>query len=354
MPCADLLLVPCSEYKTTPTKRLLFLNRCNGRLAVTVFRNGLRPASYGSIINTLSVGPRRSPRLGLMLRSVQGKVPNASCARDRIQSQALVAVLTPALLAMCVRSLLVTRNDRLLLAVFVVSLTFAALVWVLRAATPAAAGCGAMVCLLVGLGTARAGHTVARSGLLPLVALFVLTFAATRAGRLRKASAGLAESRHGRAAGQVLANLGAAGLVAGGLLTLHVGRGGPVLLLAALAEATADTVSSELGQAFGGAPRMVTTLKRVAPGTDGAVTLLGTGAGVAAAGVVTLTGWFAMGLDGRAASVAFASGVAGLFFDSLLGATVEREGGLGNDLVNFSSTVFAIAAAWVLVRFAGC
>ena len=29
------------------------------------------------------------------------------------------------------------------------------------------------------------------------------------------------------------------------------------------------------------------------------------------------------------------------FFDSLLGATVERRGWLGNDLVNFASTVFA-------------
>jgi len=45
----------------------------------------------------------------------------------------------------------------------------------------------------------------------------------------------------------------------------------------------------------------------------------------------------------------FAAACAGLIFDSLLGATVERRGWLGNDLVNFSSTVFAAAVAWGLV-----
>ena len=36
---------------------------------------------------------------------------------------------------------------------------------------------------------------------------------------------------------------------------------------------------------------------------------------------------------------------AGLFFDSLLGATVERRGWIGNDLVNFASTLVAALIA---------
>jgi uncharacterized membrane protein len=35
----------------------------------------------------------------------------------------------------------------------------------------------------------------------------------------------------------------------------------------------------------------------------------------------------------------------GLFFDSLLGATVERRGWIGNDLVNFVSTLVAALIA---------
>jgi uncharacterized protein (TIGR00297 family) len=141
----------------------------------------------------------------------------------------------------------------------------------------------------------------------------------------------------------VLANLGAAAACAA-LGQLH-----PVLrlaALAALAEATADTVSSEVGQAFGGTPVLLTTLRRVAAGTDGAISVAGTAAGVAAAAVVCAAG--AMTLGAAAAAVALTAGVAGLFADTLLGATVERRGWLNNDLVNLSSTVVAatLAALW--------
>ncbi len=46
-------------------------------------------------------------------------------------------------------------------------------------------------------------------------------------------------------------------------------------------------------------------------------------------------------------------GGGGLFFDSLLGATVERKGWLGNDLVNFASTAFSAGVALVAIRLGG-
>jgi uncharacterized protein (TIGR00297 family) len=201
------------------------------------------------------------------------------------------------------------------------------------------------------------------SGLVPLFALFILTHIATRAGRQRKAVAGLAEANTGRHTSQVIANLGVAALLAypvGAVIVVTVWRGGDfvdpgwivgVLVLSALAEATADTVSSEIGQAFGGTPFMLTTLRRVPPGTDGAITLTGTLAGVAAAALIAGLGVPALGLRPGECVIAFAAGVAGLFFDSLLGATVERRGWIGNDLVNFSSTAFAATISLIAILF---
>jgi uncharacterized protein (TIGR00297 family) len=122
-------------------------------------------------------------------------------------------------------------------------------------------------------------------------------------------------------------------------------------MLAALVEATADTVSSEIGQAFGGTPFMLTTLRRVPPGTDGAISLYGTLAGIAAAALIAATGMPALGMSFAECLVAFTAGILGLFFDSLLGATLERRGYIGNDLVNFTSTAFAAAVALLAIRF---
>lgn len=115
--------------------------------------------------------------------------------------------------------------------------------------------------------------------------------------------------------------------------------------LAALAEAAADTVSSEIGQVFGGRPRLLTTLHAVEPGVDGAVSLAGTLAGVVAAGTVAAAGTWALHGDARMLAVSCAGAVFGLVFDSLLGATLELNGWLNNDVVNFLSTASAAGFA---------
>ena len=283
-------------------------------------------------------------------------------SRDRLQSKVLVWVVgimlvapLPILLMMSLHS---PRSGVLALEALGISLTFGVIVWALRAATPMAAFLGSVICLLIVMGTGYTNVTPFHSGLAPLSVLFVLTFASTKAGKRRKFNLGVAEGRRGRNAAQIVANLGTAGLViVGGYcgifdrLCCQAGLVGfsmlaiPLGVLAALCEATADTVSSEIGQAFGGRPVMLTTLRRVDAGTDGAVTILGTVAGVVGAAVVATVGMWSMRMTGRAAVLGFAGGVAGLFFDSVLGATVERKGWLGNDLVNFSSTVFAVVVA---------
>jgi uncharacterized protein (TIGR00297 family) len=275
--------------------------------------------------------------------------------RDRKQAQVLASGVGTALAVWSVLTLeqaspIAARFPAFVLGSAAVSVAFALVVWMLRAATPAGAVSGGMICLLLTYWTGSFAESIGRTALTPLALLFALTFLATRAGRRRKVAAGLAEGRRGRNAAQVIANLSMAALCVAPWMHAALDWTMKVMCLAALAEATADTVSSEIGQAYGGAPVMLLTLQRVEPGVDGAVTLLGTLTGVAAGLLVAVAGAWSMHLHEREAAVAAAAGSAGLFFDSLLGATVERRGWLGNDLVNFSSTLFAAVLAAALYR----
>lgn len=234
-----------------------------------------------------------------------------------------------------------------------------------RSATPGAALAGAAITASLMFATVGLPYLPWRTALVPVLALLVMTSLATRVGRRRKENLGTAEKHSGREPSQVAANLGVAAIVANPLaqswLIDHgwVASRGPVaslffaLGLAALAEAAADTISSELGQLFSGQPRMITTFRKAEPGTDGAISLGGSAAGVIAAGVVASAGTWAMSGNWRLLLIGWAGGVFGLFFDSLLGATAELRGWLNNDVVNFLSTASAAgfaAGALLLMR----
>ena len=107
----------------------------------------------------------------------------------------------------------------------------------------------------------------------------------------------------------------------------------------AYAAAVFDTVSSEIGQAYGGRPRLITSLRRVPPGTDGAVSLVGTAAGGVAALLIGSLAWGMNLLPGSALWVVVLAGFLGSTADSILGATLEARGLMDNEAVNFSNTV---------------
>ena len=214
-----------------------------------------------------------------------------------------------------------------------ISTAFTLVVYLARAATPPGALTGGLLACCLYLFVPGV-----RTALWPLLLMLVLTLAASRIGRAHKLALGTAEGSRGRSAAQVAANLGAAALT-----VLLINSAGQVLaemvMLAALAEAAADTLASELGEVFGGKPRLITTWQQVAPGTDGGVTLQGTLAGIAGAAVVDTVGAAILRLGLRAGAIVFAAAVAGLVVDSLLGALIERRGWLNNDAVNFLSTL---------------
>jgi uncharacterized protein (TIGR00297 family) len=179
---------------------------------------------------------------------------------------------------------------------------------------------------------------------LALLMVFVVTLAATRVGYARKQQLRTAEPSGGRTAAQAMANLGVAALV-----VAVAPAGWPVLALAALAEAAADTGSSEIGMAFPGKTILITTLKPVPPGTDGGISVFGTVAAVLSAAVVALVAVVSHLVPPAAAAPIIAAGFFGTLVDSLLGAIFERRGLLDNDLVNLFSTSATVGVAWLLL-----
>lgn len=192
-------------------------------------------------------------------------------------------------------------------------------------------------------------------GLGLMIAFFVLGSAATRLGYRIKAQRGIAQEKGGaRGWRNAWANGGIPALLA--LLAGFTAADDRALLTlayaAAVATAAADTCSSEVGKAFGRRTFLITTLRPVPPGTEGAVSLEGTLGGLAGAAVVGGLG-AALGLYGGAGAAAVAvAGLLGSLVESVVGTVAERRGWMGNDLLNAFNTAVGAAAVVPLARLA--
>ena len=120
--------------------------------------------------------------------------------------------------------------------------------------------------------------------------------------------------------------------------------------IGAIATATADTLASEIG-VLDQNPRLITTFQKVNPGTNGAVSVLGTAVGIAGAAVIGIAAYF-LGIMPNALSailVSIISGTVGCFMDSILGALFENQGWITNEHVNLIATIVGAIVGILLI-----
>lgn len=229
-------------------------------------------------------------------------------------------------------------NPQVLLALPVTA-AFAALAYKLGMVSPRGAAGG----LLVG---APVYACLGPRGFALLFVFVAAGSALTRLGYGRKKRAGGAQERGGRrGARNALANAGVPVLCAV-LYALDVSDALSAAYVAAVGAALADTTESEVGQLSRRPPRLITNLRKAPPGTDGAVSLRGTLAGVAAAVLMAGLGWV-LGLVGGPADAALVAAAAflGTVADSFVGARLP---GVGNEATNVFCTLVAASLALFL------
>lgn len=191
-------------------------------------------------------------------------------------------------------------------------------------------------------------------GFLMLALFFALGTVTTRMGYRRKRSLGIAQPAGGRRGpGHALAN-GSMGVLCAFLAVATPFAGSfTIAMIAAFATAAADTVASEIGQAYARRHYRVTGFKQVAPGTTGAVSLLGTLAGLGAGAVVAGAAWSVGLLDLRGAAIVTVAALFGMLVESYIGAAAARWRWADDGWINFTNTwIGAMVAMGLFVLFA--
>lgn len=184
---------------------------------------------------------------------------------------------------------------------------------------------------------------------------FLVGSAVTRVGLAEKEAAGIAEKRSGaRGPENVWGSALTGALCALGILAIQLTDTNPepwvpwlaIGYVASLATKLSDTCASEIGKAYGKRTFLITTLQPVPPGTEGAVSLEGTLAGLVGSILIALVGLLTGLIPPLGVGICAIAAFIGTNLESVVGATLQdRLDWLTNELVNvFNTLVGAIAA----------
>ncbi|HEY9649793.1 MAG TPA: TIGR00297 family protein, partial [Coleofasciculaceae cyanobacterium] len=168
----------------------------------------------------------------------------------------------------------------------------------------------------------------------------------------QKEAQGIAEKRSGaRGPENVWGSALTGTLCALGTLIVGVPYQSLLLLgyVASLSTKLSDTTASEVGKAYGKRTFLITTLQPVARGTEGAVSLEGTLAGIVGSLAIALVGWGVGLIDLTGVAFCVLAAFIGTNLESVIGATLQSKfDWMTNEVVNFINTLIGAIAAILL------
>lgn len=194
--------------------------------------------------------------------------------------------------------------------------------------------------------------TLGWQGYLVVMFYFLVGSFVTRIGMAQKEAEGIAEKRSGARGPENVWGSALAGALCA-LATLLIAAPYRSLLLlgyvASFSTKLSDTTASEVGKAYGKRTFLITTLQPVARGTEGAVSLEGTLAGVVASAAIAFLGWGVQLIDLTGVAFCIIAAFIATNIESLIGATLQSKlDWMTNEVVNVLNTLIGAIAAVLL------
>jgi uncharacterized protein (TIGR00297 family) len=197
--------------------------------------------------------------------------------------------------------------------------------------------------------------TLGWRGYTVVCAYFIVGSAVTRIGMEQKEAEGIAEKRSGaRGPENVWGSAFTAALCALGIGIINLQATSEIFLsslltlgyVASFCTKLSDTCASEVGKAYGKRTFLITTLQPVPRGTEGAVSLEGTLAGIFASVLLAMLGWGVGLIDVWGILWCILAAFIATNLESVIGATLQsRWQWLTNELVNVINTLIGAATA---------
>lgn len=194
-------------------------------------------------------------------------------------------------------------------------------------------------------------------GYLLVMFYFLVGSGVTFVGKTQKEALGIAEARSGaRGPGNVWGSALTGTICALAVLLFTLQNTGlnwiPLLQLgfvASFCTKLSDTCGTEIGKAYGQRTFLITTLKPVPRGTEGAVSLEGTLAGVVGSVAIAAVGWWIGFISPIGILVCAIAAFVATTIESLIGATIEDQVPLlTHDVVNILNTLIGAIVAILL------